>query len=140
MLRGRGGGGPRRGRRRTDEGAGVAYDEVLAERVRATLADVPLLVERKMFGGLAFMAGDHMVCGIIGDGLLARIGPDAVPAALERPGVREMDFTGRPMRAMVIVEAAALDGDAELAAWVGEARAFVATLPPKRPDRRRPPA
>jgi hypothetical protein len=38
----------------------MAYDEDLAERVRLAMADVPDLIERKMFGGLAFMAGDHM--------------------------------------------------------------------------------
>ena len=114
----------------------MAYDEVLAERVRGALAGVPDLVERKMFGGLAFMAGDHMVCGIIGGGLMVRIGPEAAPAALERPHVRPMDFTGRPMRAMVIVDPPALADDASLGGWVGEARAFVATLPPRAPDRR----
>ena len=56
-----------------------------------------------MFGGLAFMIDGHMCCGIVGDDLMLRLGPDGAKTALERPHVREMDFTGRPMTAMVFV-------------------------------------
>lgn len=115
----------------------MAYDEELAERVREQLADVPDLVERKMFGGLAFMAAGNMVCGVLGDELIVRLGPEGGPAALARPHARPMTFTGRPMRAMVVVGAEGLAGDAELAGWVADARAFVATLPPRAPGERR---
>lgn len=110
----------------------MAYDEALAERIRLVLADAPDLVERKMFGGIAFMVAGHMTCGVLGDELIVRVGPDAADAALARPGVREFDFTGRPMRNIVMVAAGAVAGDADLERWVGEGRAFTATLPPKR--------
>ena len=57
----------------------MAYDEDLAERVRLAMADVPDLIERKMFGGLAFMAGDHMAVGIARDELMVRLGRRAPP-------------------------------------------------------------
>lgn len=117
----------------------MAYDEDLAERVRAELADEPDLVERKMFGGLAFMAAGNMVCGVLGDELIVRLGPEGGPVAVAAdPHARPMTFTGRPMRAMVVVAAEGVGDDAGLARWVAAARAFVATLPPKAPDGRRP--
>ncbi len=109
----------------------MAYDENLADRVRAILAPEPRLSERKMFGGLAFMIDGHMCCGIVGSDLMLRLGPDGADAALERPHVRAMDFTGRPMTSMVFVEPEGLRGVA-LRAWVEKAATFARALPPKR--------
>src|SRR5215471_4643031 len=64
-----------------------------------------------MFGGLAFMLGGHMFCGVVKDTLMVRLGPDGARRALDRPHVRPMDFTGRPMKGMVFVEAAGLRGE-----------------------------
>jgi len=108
----------------------VAYDEELADRVRVVLADEPGLTERKMFGGLAFMIGGNMACGIVQDELMLRLGAEGADAALDEPHVREMDFTGRPMTGMVYVERAGLD-DAGLRRWVERAAAFARSLPPK---------
>ncbi len=108
----------------------MAYDEELADRVRVVLADEPGLTERKMFGGLAFMIGGNMACGIVKDELMLRLGAEGADAALAEPNVRAMDFTGRPMTGMVYVERAALD-DAGLRSWVELAAAFARSLPPK---------
>ena len=99
--------------------APMAYDEDLAERVRVAMAAVPDLVERKMFGGLAFMAGDHMACGVARDNLMLRLGPDLAAKALERPHVRPMDMTGTRMKSVVLVSAAGLEDDEALQAWAG---------------------
>lgn len=82
----------------------MAYDEGLAQRMRDDLAD-ETVAERKMFGGLAFLIGGHMVCGVHRGGAMLRVGKAAYDAALEVPGVRPMLFTGRPMAGMVDVEA-----------------------------------
>lgn len=110
----------------------MAYDEALADRVRTVLADRGGVVERKMFGGLAFMVDGHMACGLVGDELMLRLGPDGAEAALEKSHVRPMDFTGRPMSGMVYVSQAGLPDETALSDWVGRSLAFVATLPPKR--------
>jgi TfoX/Sxy family transcriptional regulator of competence genes len=110
----------------------VAFDETLAERIRLALADVPDLHERLMFGGIAFMVSGHMACGVVGDELMLRLGPQRAGRALDQPHVRPMDFTGRPMRSMVFVGPEALRDDGDLARWLRAATAFVATLPPKR--------
>jgi len=109
----------------------MAFDEGLAERVRDTLRERRDVTERRMFGGLAFMAHGHMFVGILGDSLMARVGPDAYARALGEPGVREMDFTGRPMKGYVYVAAEAIAEDAALSRWVGDCLGFVDTLPPK---------
>ena len=61
----------------------MAYDEELADRVRVVLADEPSLTERKMFGGLAFMIGGNMACGIVKDELMLRLGAEDADAALD---------------------------------------------------------
>lgn len=110
----------------------MAYDEKLAERVRALLAGSESLSERKMFGGLAFMINGNMACGIVGEELMLRLGAERAAAALEHPDVRQMDFTGRPMTGMVYVESGSL-GDSELRDWVEQAAGFARSLPPKKP-------
>lgn len=109
----------------------MAYDEGLAERIRDVLRAHPSVSERAMFGGLAFMLDGHMAVGIIGDTLMARVGPQAYEQALARPHVRKMDFTGRPMKGYVFVDASGLARDAELAEWVDRCVRFVGTLPRK---------
>jgi len=108
----------------------VAYDEELAERVRELLADRPDLTERKMFGGIGFMLGGNMCCGVLGDELVARLGPDG-DAALAEPHVRPFDFTGRPMSGFVLVGPGATESDENLDRWVAGCEAFASSLPPK---------
>ena len=109
----------------------MAYDEALAERIRAALADRDDVSERMMFGGIAFMIDDRMAVGVIGDDLMVRVGPDAHDAAVARPHTRPMDFTGRPMRGMVYVAPAGVADDGELGRWVEAGAAFAASQPPK---------
>jgi len=108
----------------------VAYDEKLAARVRALLADRTDVNERKMFGGLTFMVSGHMCCGVNGDELIVRLDPDHEDKALARPRARPMDFTGRPMRGFVTVQPKGLKGR-QLNRWVQEAVTRAESLPPK---------
>lgn len=109
----------------------MPFDAALAGRVRDVLSDVPGVAERRMFGGLCFLIGGHMCCGIVRDLLMVRVGPDAYPAALAEPHAREMDFTGRPLRGMVYVEPAGIRTTASLRTWVERGRRFAGGLPPK---------
>lgn len=108
----------------------MAYDEDLAGRVREVLPRGEAVTERRMFGGLAFMLGGHMFCGVVKDALMARLGPGAAARALEQPHVRPMDFTGRPMKGMVFIDPGGLHGDA-LRQWVDAAVGYARGLPPK---------
>jgi TfoX/Sxy family transcriptional regulator of competence genes len=109
----------------------MAFDERLAERVSSVLEDVPDVREQQMFGGIAFIVGGHMACGIVGAELMLRLGEEGADAALDQPHVRPMDFTGRPMSTMVFVEPAGIESDQALADWIERALAHVETLPPK---------
>ncbi|MCB1056842.1 MAG: TfoX/Sxy family protein [Acidobacteria bacterium] len=110
----------------------MAYDEGLADRIRRLLAGHPLIGERKMFGGIAFLRGGHMFAGVSGSSLMARVGKASYVELLGREHVREMDFTGKPMQGYVYVDPPGLEGEAELRFWVEHCESFVAALPPKK--------
>lgn len=114
----------------------MAYDEALADRVRAVLAPREGLSEREMFGGIAFMLAGKMAVGIIGDDLMVRLGKEDAERALAEPHVRPMDFTGKPMKTTVYVGPNGTEGDADLASWVDAGADFAASLPPKGESKR----
>jgi TfoX/Sxy family transcriptional regulator of competence genes len=109
----------------------MAYSEPLAARVRALLRNHDDVEERPMFGGLTFMLGGHMCCGVHGEELIVRVHPDDEAAALRSAHARPMDFTARPMRGFVTVAPDGLKGRA-LRAWVERAVAHAETQLPKR--------
>jgi TfoX/Sxy family transcriptional regulator of competence genes len=108
----------------------MAYDEVLADRVREKLGSFAGVAEKRMFGGIAFLTDGNMTVGVRGDELIVRISPDNTDAALAEPGVRVFDITGKPMRGWILVAGEQLDND-DLDRWIAQARTSVATLPPK---------
>lgn len=109
----------------------MAIDEGLAQRIREHLDGATGLNEKRMFGGLSFLVHGNMCVGVIGDELIARVGPDGTNAALNRSGARPFDFSGRAMKGWVTVAPSGIEDDAALGAWIDESLAFVATLPPK---------
>lgn len=109
----------------------MSLDEAVAGRVRKALAGTPDVVEKRMFGGVAFMVRGNMCCGVIGDRLMLRVGPMGYETALLRPHARPMDFTGRPIKGMVYVETAGFASAGDLKGWIGRAMAFVLSLPAK---------
>lgn len=117
----------------------MPYDHTTADRLRTALLRVPTdapIDERKMFGGLAIMVGGSMACGVIGDDLVVRVGPDAAADALARPHTRPMDFTGKPLSGFVYVARPGFTADADLDAWVARGLAGArraATTRPRRP-------
>lgn len=109
----------------------MAFDEGLAERIREALADVSPVNERQMFGGLCFMVSGNMCCGILGDTLMARVGPGQYAECLALSHVRVMDFTGKPMKGMLYVDPEGIAEDEDFQAWIGRCIDFVKGLPPK---------
>jgi TfoX/Sxy family transcriptional regulator of competence genes len=109
----------------------MAYDPELAERIRTTLARRRGVSERKMFGGICFMVNGNMCCGVVRSDLMLRLGDEGAEAALDAEHTRPMDFTGKPMRSMVYVDAAGIETDEDLKSWVERAFDFARSLPPK---------
>ncbi len=109
----------------------MAYDEGLAERVREVLADNPKIREKKMFGGLVFMLNGNMACGLIKEELMVRVGPDTYEEVLSKPHARKMEFTGRPMKGFITVEAEGLEDDKILKTWIIQGLDYAGSLPAK---------
>jgi TfoX/Sxy family transcriptional regulator of competence genes len=110
----------------------MAYDEVLANRLRDLLADEDAITEKKMFGGLAFLLhGNMSVSASRTGGLLARIDPAETDASIARPHVSLMEMGERRMEGWILVTPEGLKTKRELAAWVKRSVTFVKTLPPK---------
>ena len=74
----------------------MAYDERLSERVERVLDLEEGVVQKKMFGGLAFLVKGNMALGVHKDRLMVRVGPEGYEEALGRPHCQAMDITGRP--------------------------------------------
>lgn len=109
----------------------MAYDEKLDGRIRAAVAGWGDVLSRKMFGGVCWLLDGKMVAGVWKEFLILRLGPEGAAFARELPHVRPFDITGPPMKGWVMVEPAGVRTAAQLKRWLGEARAFVETLPPK---------
>jgi TfoX/Sxy family transcriptional regulator of competence genes len=107
----------------------VVYDEALASRVRAALGAQPGIEEKKMFGGLSFMVGGQMCCGVLKNDLVVRVGEEQFDDALAQPYARPFDFTGRPSTGIVYVAADGLTGDRALDAWVQRGVRYVTAHP-----------
>ena len=115
----------------------MAYSEALAERVRAILKG-PAVQERKMFGGLAFLVGGRMCCGVQDADLMVRVPKEQHVQLLTEPHVRPMDFTGRSLAGFVYVGAAGTASGAALRRWVSLAEGVAAAATGARPGRRTP--
>ena len=109
----------------------MPYDEGLAERVRGLLDGRSDVVDKRMFGGIAFLIAGNMACGVSGDDLIVRVDHDESEALLAEPGARRFDMTGRPMKGWLLVAPEASADDADLERWVRRGEEFAASLPPK---------
>ena len=106
--------------------------EELAERIRTLLPARVHCIEKKMFGGIAFMHRGNMLVAPLKDGsLLARVGKEGMQEALALSGVSVMDMGGRSMSGFVVVSGDAIEDDDALGEWLERCRRFVDTLPDK---------
>lgn len=102
----------------------MAYNETIVNRVRELLVSAGKVEEKKMFGGVCFMVKGKMCMGVTNDDLMCRIDPAEEEQALDRPGCRPMDFTGRPMKGYVFVSGEGIRTKKSLEYWVNLALSF----------------
>jgi len=102
----------------------MAYNHILADRIRERLVDLPVVEEKEMMGGLTFMINDKMCIGIIKDEIMCRIDPDFHDTAVEMTGCRTMDFTKRPMRGYVMVDETGMKSQKDFEYWINLALEF----------------
>jgi len=111
----------------------VAYDEQLADRIRALVAGEPGLTEKKMFGGLAFLVGGNMAVAASGNGgVMVRVDPAESDTHTAATSAELAEMRGRPMPGWLRIASADVTTDHELAQWVERGTAYARSLPPKR--------
>ncbi|HMK98434.1 MAG TPA: TfoX/Sxy family protein [Acidimicrobiales bacterium] len=111
----------------------MAYDEVLAERMRELLAAEPGVSEKRMFGGLAFLVDGHMAIAASGQGgALVRVDPAASDRLVSSSAAELAVMQGRPMEGWLRVGPQHLKTKRELAKWVERSVNFARSLPPKK--------
>lgn len=106
----------------------MAYDEGLATRIRGLVGGMPGMVEKKMFGGLAFLLNGNMSVGVHSTELIVRLDPAEIEDAAAEPLARPFEVGGRSMKGWILVDAAE---DADLRRWVDRGVGYAASLPAK---------
>lgn len=110
----------------------MAYDEDLANRIRELIATEPGVVEKKMFGGLAFLIGGHMSVSASGrGGLLLRVPPEETHALSAKPHAGPFEMRGRAMEGWLRVDPQGLTTKRQLERWVTRGVSYARSLPPK---------
>lgn len=109
----------------------MTYSTDLADRIRLLLPEDASVSEREMFGGIGFMIQGNMACGVIGNDLMVRVGPEQHEHALGLPSAKPFDMTGRPMRGWVLVGAVGLQDDDQFREWVDRGVRYASSLPAK---------
>src|SRR6266508_5920591 len=107
----------------------MAFDEVLAARIRDVLGGTEGLAEKRMFGGIAFLVNGNMCCGVHGDELIVRLAPERAEDALDQPHVRVFDLTGRPMKGWLLIGPGGVANEDDLSSWGAQAIAFAGSVP-----------
>jgi TfoX/Sxy family transcriptional regulator of competence genes len=111
----------------------MAYDEVLAARIRELLIGESDVTETKMFGGLAFLVRGNMAVAASGQGgVLVRVDPASSDRLLATTSARPMEMRGREMRGWVRVDDNSVRTKRQLAKWVGLGSTYARSLPAKR--------
>lgn len=110
----------------------MAYDEELAERIRARVTGERGVTEKKMFGGLAFLVGGNMAVAASGQGgLLVRVDPAESEELVSSTPAYLMEMRGREMAGWLRVDTDDVRNDSELAAWVDRGVSYARSLPTK---------
>ena len=110
----------------------MAYDEELANEIRALLGSERGVEEKRMFGGLAFLLNGNMSVAVSGQGgLLVRVPPDDTEKLLQRAHVSPMVMAGRETRGWLRVDAAGVRNRRQLSRWVSRGVGYARTLAPK---------
>ena len=110
----------------------MTYDEDLANRVRELMAGEAGVIEKKMFGGLAFLIGGHMSVAASGQGgLIVRVDPDETDALLAKPHARPFEMRGRQMQGWLRVDEEGVRTKRQLEPWVKRGVTYARSLPAK---------
>lgn len=107
----------------------MAYEEALAARIRTALGEPA--VEKRAFGGLAFMVGGAMAVSASGQGgIMVRCAPERTDEFVAQ-GAERMVMRGKPMDGWLHLDSAQVSDDDVLRRWVAVGVDYARTLPAK---------
>jgi TfoX/Sxy family transcriptional regulator of competence genes len=110
----------------------MAYDEVLAERIRELVGGESGVTEKKMFGGLAFLIGGNMAVAASGQGgVLVRVDPAESDTLVATTNAHLMEMRGRSMQGWLRVDTEDVRTKRQLAKWVELGTTHARSLPAK---------
>jgi hypothetical protein len=110
----------------------MAYDEDLADRIRVAIQHEDGVIEKRMFGGLAFLVNGNLALSASGrGGVLLRVDPSDAEAFLAEAHVAPFEMRGREMDGWLHIEPAAAAADEALQRWVDVGVARARALPAK---------
>lgn len=110
----------------------MAYDEDLANRIREALGGEDGVVEKKMFGGLAFLIGGNLAVSASGQGgLLLRCDPAETDALVAKPHASRFEMRGRAMDGWLRVAPEGAETKRDLDRWVAVGAGYARSLPAK---------
>lgn len=96
----------------------MAYDRVLAERIREELIGEPQLSEVPLFGGLGFLISGNPSIAVSGDCLLVRVPPGQASALLEFDHTTPAEIDGDALTDWLQVCADGITSTRQLQRWV----------------------
>ena len=100
----------------------MPYNEKLADKIRAALSGTKNLVEKKMFGGIAFMVNDKMCIGVDKDDIMLRCEVEETDALIKKKGARVFDLSGgRPMKGWLLVGPEGTTAKKDFEWWLNKA-------------------
>ena len=100
----------------------------LISRLRAALADVPELSEKKMFGSVGFLVRGNLCLSARTERIMCRIDPALHEEVTALPGCETVVMKGRPYRGYVYVSATVLRTERDLQHWIELALKYNRTL------------
>src|SRR2546421_2075681 len=115
----------------------MTYSEAQAARVRKELGRRPGIIEKQMFGGIAFLVGGNMAVGVHGEDLIVRVDPAETKALMREPGAKPFDLSGSrgPPAGWLLVAPLGDRTDAALRTRGQRGGAYAPPLPKKAPTK-----
>lgn len=99
----------------------MAYNEELADRIRQALTGIRKVVEKEMFGGIAFMVNGKMCLGVNKGDIMLRCTLEMNDELASRKGVKLFDMTGKPMKGWLLIGPEALKTRKDFNFWISVA-------------------
>ena len=98
----------------------MAYSEEIANLVRNYLAEIPKLkiIEKKMFGGLAFLVDEKMCVNVSGENLMCRFDPKREEEVASKTGFLPMIMRGKQLSGYCYVEPEGFKQKSDFEYWM----------------------